>query len=167
MVLGVCQLGVQEERIFTSFTSRLIETAIAAGRWGTGACITNALNTMCLPGIVLDRHGLVVEVNARAHMVFDADIYIKDNYFCIRDREACARLKASLNEMTKPVQLKSLIAEPILVQRRGKLPVVLHIVPFKEQTQSSAQEAHAIVTLTASGPDPGHLQRFSPRIFVV
>jgi hypothetical protein len=164
---SMCQLGVQDERIFASFSRHLVGLATAAGGWGTGVLVTNALNMMCLPGIVLDRHGFVVEVNARAHAVFDANIYIKDNYFCIRDREACARLKASLKEMTMPVQLKSLIAEPILVQRRYKLPVVLRTLPFKEPTQSSEQEVHAIVTLTACGTDPGHPQRSSPRIFVV
>jgi hypothetical protein len=167
MNLSMCQLGVQDERIFASFSRHLIELATAAGGWGTGVLVTNALSVLCLPGIVLDRHGFVVEANARAHAVFDADIYIKDNYFCIRDREACARLKASLKEMTMPVQLKSLIAEPILVQRRYKLPVVLRTLPFKMPTQSSEQEVHAIVTLTACVTDPGHPQRSSPRIFVV
>ena len=164
MNLGMCQLGVQDERIFASFSRHLVELATAAGGWGTGVLVTNALNMMCLPGIVLDRHGFVVEVNRTAHAVFDANIYIKDNYFCIRDREACARLKASLKEMTMPVQLKSLIAEPILVQRRHKLPVVLHSVPFKEPTQSSEQEVHAVVMLTTRRPDSGNPQGSSPRI---
>ena len=163
MNLSMCQLGVQDERIFASFNRHLVELATAAGGWGTGVLVTNALNMMGLPGTVLDRHGFVVEVNARAHAVFDANIYIKDNYFCIRDREACARLKASLKEMTMPVPL---IVEPILVQRRHKLPVVLHSVPFKEPTQSSEQEVHAIVTLTVCGTDPSPPQRSSPRIFV-
>src|SRR5262245_55115038 len=95
---------------------------------------------MRLPAIVLDRHGSVVEVNATARALFDPDINVKNNRFCIRDREACAQLRAWLDEMTKPVQLKSLIAEAILIQRRDKLPLILRAVPFKEPTQSSEQE---------------------------
>ena len=164
---GVCELGNEEERILTSFSRRLIEIAVAACGRGTGAFATNALNMMRIPAIVLDRHGFVVEVNATAGVVFDPDINIKDNRFCVRDREARAHLKASLDEMTKPVQLKSLIAEPILVQRHDKLPVVLRIVPFKEPTQSSEQEVHALVTLTAFRPDPGHPTRSSPRLSIL
>jgi hypothetical protein len=164
---GMCQLGVEEERIFASFSRRLIEIAVAACGRGTGAFATNALNSMCLPAIVLDRHGFVVELNATARAVFDPGIYIKDNRFCVRDREASTHLMTSLDEMTKPVQLKSLAAEPILIRRRDKFPVVLRTVPFKEPTQSSEQQVHALVTLTACRRDPGHPQRSSPRIFVV
>jgi hypothetical protein len=167
MDLGMCQLGIEDERILASFSRRLIETAIARCGCETGAFVTNALDMMCLPAIVLDRHGFVVEVNAHAHAVLDVDIYIKDDYFSIRDREACARLKTSLNEMTKPVQLKSSIAEPILIQRRDNLPVVLRTLPFNEPTQSPEQEVHAVVMLPTQKPDPGHPQRLSPRIYVV
>ena len=167
MSLGMYQLGIEEERIFASFSRRLIEIAVAARGRGSGAFVTETLNTMCLPAIVLDRHGFVVELNATACAVFDRDINIKDNRFCVRDREACAHLRASLDEMTKPVQLKSLIAEPILIQRRKKFPVVLRTLPFKEPMQSSEQEVHALVTLTPCRPDPGQPQRSSPRIFVV
>jgi hypothetical protein len=102
-----------------------------------------------------------------ARAVLDTDINIKDNRFCVRDREAYGHLKVSLDEMTKPVQLKSLAAEPIFIRRRDKFPVVLRTVPFKEPTQSSEQQVHALVTLTACRRDPGHPQRSSPRIFVV
>jgi hypothetical protein len=155
---GMCQWGVEGERIFAPFSRRLIEIAVAACGRGTGAFVTNALNTMCLPAIVLDRHGFVVELNAAARAIFDPDIYIKDNRFCVRDREACTHLRALLDEMTKPVQLKSLIAEPIFIQRRDKFPVVLRAVPFREPTQSCEQEVHALVTLIACRPDPGHPQ---------
>ena len=117
------------------------------------------LERMCLPAIVLDRHGFVLELNAMARAVLDTDINIKDNRLCVRDREAYGHLKVSLDEMTKPVQLKSLAAEPILIRRRDKFPVVLRTVPFKEPTQSSEQEVHALVTLTACRRDPGHPRR--------
>ena len=108
-----------------------------------------------------------MEVNATVGVVFDPDINIKDNRFCVRDREARAHLKASLDEMTKPIQLKSLFADPIPVRRHDKLPVVLRIVPFKEPTQSSEQEVRALVTLTAFRPDHGHPTLSSPRLSIL
>jgi hypothetical protein len=167
MNLGMCQLGIEEERILASFSRGLVEIAVAACGRGTGAFVTNTLNMICFPAIVLDRYGFVVELNGLVRSIFDLDINIKDNRFYVRDREACARLRAALDEMTKPVQIKSLIAEPILIQRHDKFPVVLRAVPFKEQTRSSEQEVHALVTLTACGPDPGHTQLSSPKIVVV
>jgi hypothetical protein len=167
MNFGMCRLGIEEECFLASFSRRLIEKAVAACRSGIGAFVVNMLERMCLPAIVLDRHGFVLELNATARAVLDTDINIKDNRLCVRDREAYGHLKVSLDEMTKPVQLKSLTAEPILIRRRDKFPVVLRTVPFKEPTQSSEQQVHALVTLTACRRDPGHPQRSSPRIFVV
>jgi hypothetical protein len=68
---------------------------------------------MCLPAIILDRHGIVTETNAAAHALLDWNINIKDNRLCIRDGDAYAELNARLDEMTKPAKLKSSIAEPI------------------------------------------------------
>ena len=153
MNLAMCQLGIEEERIFASFSRRVIEIAVAACGRGTGAFVVSMLERMCLPAIVLDRHGFVLELNATARAVLDPDINIKDNRLCVRDREAWAHLRASLDKMTKPVQLNSLIAKPILIPRRNKFPVVLRIRPFKEPTQSSEQEVHTLVTVTARRPD--------------
>ena len=111
---------------------------------------------MCLPAIILDRHGIVTETNATARAFLDWNINIKDNRLCIRDGDAYAELNARLEEITKPAQLKS-IAEPIFVQRHKKLPVVL----------SSEQEVHALVTLIVCRPDHGLLQRSTPRFFTV
>ena len=160
-------ISIEEERLFALFGRRLIEIAVAGCRRGSGAFVVDTLDRMCVPAIVLDRHGAVVEVNAKAPALFDRDINVKNNRFCIRDREASARLTARLDEMTKPVQLKSRIAEPILIQRRDKFPIVLRTLPFKEPMQSSEREVHALVTLPACRPDPSHPQWPSPRIFVV
>jgi hypothetical protein len=146
-------ISIEEERLFASFGRRLIEIAVTGCRRGSGAFVV--------------WHGAVVEVNAKARALFDRDINVKNNRFCIRDREASARLTARLDEMTKAVQLKSRIAEPILIQRRDKFPIVLRTLPFKEPMQSSEREVHALVMLPACRPDPSHPQWPSPRIFVV
>ena len=48
-----------------------------------------------------------------------------------------------------------MIAEPIVVQRRHKLPVILRIWPFEGAAHSPEQEVRALVTLNALGPKPG------------
>jgi DNA-binding CsgD family transcriptional regulator len=149
------QLGAEEERNLASFTRRLIEIAAVAGARGTGMSATNALNAMRLPAIALDRRGFVVDVNAAADAVFDNDVKIKNKRLFVHDLEARALLKASLDELSNPVKLKPLIAEPIIVQRPDKLPVIMRIWPFEGAAHSPEQDVHALVTLNALGPKPG------------
>ena len=149
------ELGKEEERILASFTRRLIEIATVAGARGSGNSPTAALNAMRLAAIALDRHGFVADVNAAADAVFDNDINIKEKRLFVRDLEARAHLKTSLDNLTQPAKLKSLIAEPIVVHRTDKLPVIVRIWPFEGPAQQPAQELRAFLTLNAMGPRPG------------
>jgi DNA-binding CsgD family transcriptional regulator len=150
----VCQLRAEEERL-SSFTRRLIEIAAIAGARGTGTSTINVLNSMHLPAIALDRRGYVVHVNAAADAVFDDDVKMKNHkHFFVCDPEARALLKSSLDKLTNPVKSKSLIAEPIIVQRRNKLPVILRIWPYDGPTHAPEQQVRALVTLNALGQNP-------------
>jgi hypothetical protein len=125
----------------------LIEIAASAGARGSGTSLTAALNAMCLPAIALDRRGFVVDVNTAADAYFDNDVRIKDKRLFVCDVEARELLKASLDEFANPAKFKPLIAEPIIVQRRDKLPVILRIWPFEGATHSPEQEVNAVLTL--------------------
>jgi DNA-binding CsgD family transcriptional regulator len=150
-----CQLGAEEERILTSFTRRLLEIAAVASARGPVTPATSLLNSMRLPAIALDRCGFVVDVNTAAAVVFDDDVKVKGKRLFVRDLEARAVLKASLDSSASPVEFQSLIAEPIIVQRRHKLPVILRIWPFAGAAHSPEQEVRALVTLNVLGPKPG------------
>jgi len=155
MCSDVVQLRAEEERILTSFTRRLIEIAAVASASGSGLSATNALNIMRLPAIALNQNGLVIDVNIAAGAVFDDDVMIKDKRLFVRDLQARGRLKASLDGVGNLVQSKSLIAEPIIVQRRDKLPVILRIWPVEGLTQASEQDLKMLVTLNALGQKAG------------
>jgi DNA-binding CsgD family transcriptional regulator len=150
-----CQLRTEEERILASFIQRLIEIAAVAGAGGSATSATNALNAMRLPAIALDWRGFVVSVNSAANAIFDSDVKMKDKRLFVRNLEARTLLKASLDKLTGPGKSKSLIAEPIIVQRRDKLPVISRIWPFEGLTHSSEQDVHTLVTLNALEPKPG------------
>ena len=150
-----CQLGAEEERILTSFTRRLLEIAAVASARGPVTPVTSLLNSMRLPAIALDRRGFVVDVNTAATVVFDDDVKVKGKRLFIRDLEARTLLKASLDSSASPVETQSLIAEPIIVQRRHKLPVILRIWPFEGAAHAPEQQVHALVTLNVLGPKPG------------
>ena len=151
----VFQLPSEEERILASFTGRLIEIATVASVRGPVIPATSMLNSMRLPAIALDQRGFVVDVNAAAAAVFDDDVKVKDKRLFVRDLEARTILKSSLGELANPAKLGSLVAEPIIVQRRDKFPVIVRIWPFKGATHSPERQVRALVTLNALGPKPG------------
>ncbi|MGH6864455.1 MAG: helix-turn-helix transcriptional regulator [Methylocella sp.] len=151
----VCNLHAAEERILASFTQRLIEIAAVAVAHGPVASPTAALNAMCLPAIALDQHGFVAEVNAAAETIFDNDVKIKDRSLFVSDPAARALLKDAIDQLRTSPRLNPLANDPIIVQRRGKLPVIVRIWPIDGAAHLPAQEVRGLLTLNALGPKPG------------
>jgi DNA-binding CsgD family transcriptional regulator len=151
----VCHFRAGEEHILTSFTRRLIEIAALAGAGGTRLFATNAMNMLHLPAIALDRRGYVIDVNTAAVSIFDDSVKIIDKRLFVRDLEARANLKTLLDTVTNPPNLEVLPADPIVVRRRDKLPVILRLWLFEGPAYMSDQAVQALVTLNALGPKPG------------
>src|SRR5580700_11250994 len=135
-----------------SFTQRLIE--IAAAR-GSGTPPAAALNAMRLPAIALDQEGFVAEVNAAAEAVFDNDFRIKDRRLFVRDTAARALLKGAIDQLKTLPRRNLSVTEPIIVQRRDKLPVLVRTWRFDGAAHLPAQDVSALLTLNALGPKPG------------
>ena len=150
-----CNLRAKEERILSSFTRRLIEIAAVAGAHGSVSSPTAALNAMRLPAIALDQHGFVAEVNAAAETIFDNDVKIKDRRLFVRDPAARALLKEVIDQLRTSPRLNPLATDPIIVQRRDKMPVIVRIWPFDWAAHLPKQEVRALLTLNALGPKPG------------
>jgi DNA-binding CsgD family transcriptional regulator len=147
----VCNLRAEDEPSLASFTRSLIEIAAAAEARGSDTSPTAALNAMRLPAIALDQHGFIDEVNAAAEAVFDNDVKIKDRRLFVRDPAARALLKEVIDQLRTSPRLNPLATDPIIVQRRDKMPVIVRIWPF----DGAAQEVRALLTLNALGPKPG------------
>jgi hypothetical protein len=151
----VCNLGAEEERILASFTRSLIEIVAVVAARGSGTSPAVALNAMRLPAIALDQHGFVAEVNAAAETIFDNDVRIKDRRLFVRDPEARALLKDAIDQLKTSPRLNPFAAEPIVVQRKDKLPVIVRTWRFDGAAHRPAQEVSALLTLNALGPKPG------------
>ncbi|MGB6177230.1 MAG: helix-turn-helix transcriptional regulator [Methylocella sp.] len=151
----VSNLGAEEEPSLASFTWRLIEIAAAAEARGSGTSPTAALNAMRLPAVALDQQGFIDEVNAAAEAVFDNDVKIKDRRLFVRDPAARALLKEVIDQLTTSPRRNPLATDPIIVQRRDKMPVIVRIWPFAGAAHLPAQEVRAFLTLNALGPKPG------------
>jgi DNA-binding CsgD family transcriptional regulator len=149
-----CNLRAEDERILASFTRRLIEIAPSGPR-GSAASLTATLNAMRLPAIALDQDGFIDEVNPAAEAVFDNDVKIKDRRLFVRDPAARALLKEVIDQLRISPRLNPLATDPIIVQRRDKMPVIVRIWPFDWAADLPVQEVRALLTLNALGPKPG------------
>jgi DNA-binding CsgD family transcriptional regulator len=133
----------------------LIEIAAVSGARGTATSPTAMLNAMRLPAIALDRHEFVVDANAAAEVVFDDNIRIKDGRLFVRDIATRTLLKDAIDQLKDLPRRDSLTAEPVIVPRTDKLPVIVWIWPFEGPLHSPAQEVRVLLTLNALGPGPG------------
>jgi DNA-binding CsgD family transcriptional regulator len=150
----VSNLTAEGERILSSFTRRLIEIAPSGAR-GSAASLTAALDAMRLPAIALDQTGFVADVNAAADAVFDDNVKIKDRRLFVRDPAARVLLKEVIDQLRTSPRLNPLATDPIIVQRRDKMPVIVRIWPFDGAAHVPAPEVRALLTLNALGPKPG------------
>jgi DNA-binding CsgD family transcriptional regulator len=151
----VSNLRAEGEPSVASFTRRLIEIAAAAEGRGSGTSPAAALNAMRLPAIALDQHGFVADVNAAAEAVFDNDVKIRDRRLFVRDPAARALVKEVIDQLRTSPPLNPSATDPIIVQRRDKMPVIVRIWPFDWAARLPMQEVRALLTLNALGPKPG------------
>jgi DNA-binding CsgD family transcriptional regulator len=151
----VGNLRAEEERILASFTRRLIEIGAGTAAKGSAPSPTAALNALRLPAIAIDQHGFVAEVNASAEAVFDNDFRINDRRLFVRDPEARALLNDAIDQLRTSPRLNPLASEPIVVQRKDKLPVIVRTWRFDGAARGSARDVRALLTLNALGPKPG------------
>ncbi len=145
----------EEEHILANFTQHLIEIAAASGERSSDTSATAVLNAMRLPAIAIDRRGYVADANAAAEVVFDDNIRVKDRRLFVRDPDSRNLLKESIDQLTNPPSVNSLVPEPIIVPRVDKLPVIVRIWPFEGPEHPPALEVRALLTLNALGPRPG------------
>lgn len=151
----ICGLRAEEERILASFTRRLIEISAATSARGAGTPPTAALNMMRVPSMMLDEGGFVADANAAAEALFDEDINIKDGRIYLRDAGSRTLLKETIDCLRASPRPNTLIADPIIVQRKDKLPVIVRIWPCHGEEREGAQATRFVLTLNALGPRPG------------
>ena len=159
-----CDLPDEAERLLASFTQRLVEIAAVSGARGSDTSPTSVLNAMRLPAIALDRHGFAVDTNSAAEFVFDQNIKIKDRRLFVRDPNSRTLIKQAIDQLCGPPQPNVLVAEPVVVPRLDKLPIIVRIWPFEGPEHPPAQDVRVLLTLNALGSRPGPPDRqSSPR----
>jgi DNA-binding CsgD family transcriptional regulator len=148
-------LRAEEEYILASFTGRLTEISSTTSGRTSETPPTTVLNVVRVPAIMVDEDGVVADANSAAEAIFDGDVKIKDRRIFVRDAVARELLKVAIAKLRTTPKLNALVADPIIVQRQDKLPVILRIWPCYGRADNGSGGARIVVTLNALGPRPG------------
>jgi DNA-binding CsgD family transcriptional regulator len=139
-----------DKRVLAHLSQKLTEVATlstAVGRIALSSA-ANALNAIRQPAIAIDRLGFVLDANSEAEGVFGEDIQIKDRRLLVHDAEAKSNLEKLMDRLRIALDTATLPCEPIVVRRREKRPVILHVLPIHGAARTPFLGARVILTLT-------------------
>jgi DNA-binding CsgD family transcriptional regulator len=128
---------------------RLGETVVDPRRLALSS-ITNALNCILQPAVVIDGNGRVLDANHCAAEMFDDDIWVHNHRLVVRNPFARTLLNQFINRLRIVSNLDECAVEPFAIRRDGKQPVVVRAVPIHSGTHGLG--ARALLTLTPIGP---------------
>lgn len=133
-----------------SLSRRLTETATLSTLVGRAVLtgVGNALALVRQPALALDRMGFVLDANAAADGVLDNDVRICNRRLAVRDKAARSRLDALLDQVRTAREADPMPAEPIVVRRIDKRPVVIRVLPIDGAARSPFLGARVLLLLT-------------------
>lgn len=148
-------------------SGRLSEVATVSSILGHSilANSVQTLNHICQPALAIDRNGFVLTANDCAEQLFDDDIYIRDRRVLVRDRQASQLLGRVLNRLRVTSDLAEVPAEPIVIQREGKAPVIVRVLPIHGGARTPFLGARALLTLVPLEPSSGQSPALLTRAF--
>jgi DNA-binding CsgD family transcriptional regulator len=142
-----------------------LETLLATVGRATLTSATTALDHVQYPAIVIDRSGLVLDVNEHAQRLFDANFYMRNRRLLTNDRQAMASLQAALNSLPDTSDDKPLTVQPIIVRRKNKSAIVIRMLPVHPAARSPFVGARALLTMSVIEARPLLDQRLLMRVF--
>jgi len=157
----------EDKRLLAELSPRLGEAATLSTAVGRSvlASMTNALNLVRRPALVLDRMGVVLDWNSAAEGLFDDAIRVVNRRLMLAGRAARAALGQLLDRMRATPDAGSLPAVPIVVQREGKRPVLIRVLPIPGAAKSPFLGARVLLTFADLGPKPGPDPRLLASLF--
>jgi DNA-binding CsgD family transcriptional regulator len=136
-----------EKRVLAGLSDRLTEVAsltTAVGRIALSSA-TSALDKVHQPAIAVDRFGRVLDVNAGAAGIFDKHLNIRTYKLFAADAGAMRCLERLSDQLRTSSDLAPLCAEPIVVRRGKKNPVVIRVLPIHGAAQNPFMGARALL----------------------
>lgn len=146
----------RDKQRLAQLAPRLTETATLATAMGRVALtsMTDVLDRVRQPALVLNRDGLVLRTNAMADRGFDDEIRIRERRLVLRDKQAMMRFDQLTSMIRSMPDAAAIPASPILVRRTTKPPVVLRLLPVDGAARSVFLGARALLILSNLSPRP-------------
>ena len=131
-------------------SARLSEVANLSQAVGRAALsgMTNALNLVKQPAMAVDSRGYVLDVNAAAEQLFDAELSVRKRRLIVRDRSAKLQLDALADQLRAATDTAPLLAMPIVVRRRLKQPLVIRVIPIPASSRSPFLGARVLLVFS-------------------
>jgi DNA-binding CsgD family transcriptional regulator len=150
-----------DKRLLAMLAPRLTETATLSTAVGRAVLsgTTNAFARIRKPALAIHRLGYVLEVNAAAAAGFDDDIRVNhQRQLVVRDKQAASKLDRLLQSIRWASDATALNAEPIVVRRSKKPPVLLRILPVDGAARNVFLGSRALIILdnliSSRAPEP-------------
>lgn len=145
--------GNEEKRALAQFSQRLTEIATLSRAVGRAVLtgVTNALYRIQQPVLALDRLGFVIDISPVAEQLFDDEIRVTDNRLFVRDLLAQRDINDLIDKLRASSDTAPLSAVPIVVRRRDRSPIIIHILPVDGAARSPFLGARALLILRDMG----------------
>jgi DNA-binding CsgD family transcriptional regulator len=145
--------SLHDKAILANIAPRLSETASLSAAIGRVALAsaTNALSDLRQPAVAIDHRGFVLEANPFAETIFDEDLHINRKRLVIRDVQAKATFEEVLERLLVTPETAALHAEPIVIRRLKKGPVITRMLPVPCAARNPFLGARALLVLAQIG----------------
>jgi len=145
------ELNYLEE--LTPRLSNAATLSLAVGR-SVLSGITNALDLVGQPALILDRSGGVLATNARADRLFDDDIRLQNRRIVVKDSRARINLDTLFAWVRNTAEPASIPIKTIVVRRQLGQPVLIRVLPIPPSARSAFVGARVLLTLVPSALPP-------------
>ena len=145
-----------QKRILAKLSRPLSEVALLSAAIGRTALTsaTSALQEVRLPAVAIDLRGYVLDANSGVDHVFDECFGIKHRRLGAADEKAQQDLDRLFERLCVTGDMDDLPAEPILVRRQKKAPVIIRVLPVPCAARNPFLGARALLTFTTIEPKP-------------
>lgn len=140
---------LDEQAMLASMCACLSDAAVISKAVGQAqlATMTDALDLVAQPALVMGRDGQILRENAAAERVFDSSFYVAGRRLIVRDRQAAADLAALVGEARCSTD-KFLASRQIVVQRGDRRPVVIDMHGLSGAAAEPFAGGRALLLLT-------------------
>lgn len=157
---------LDEQAMLATMCGYLSDAAVISKAVGHAqlATMTDALDLVAQPALVMGRDGQILRENAAAERIYDASLYVAGRRLIVKDRQAAAAL-AALSEECRFFGGQFLARRQIIVRRDDRRPVVIDMHRLSGAAAEPFSGGRALLLLTDLDDRPRPAKERVARLF--